>query len=146
MKALDIAGRVQDALNSDPVLADCRIDVSNENGVVTLTGEVPGEHLREVAEASASAVDGVSGIHNRIRVASSVSPGEVQEKIRQALHRNAEIDAERIHVSVEGAKVILRGVVRTWAEAEAAESAAWIAHGVEQVESHLRTDEELAGA
>lgn len=85
---------------------------------------------------------------NRIQEETTVRPApetdEVERKIRQALHRDAELDAERIHVSVNGGKVTLRGMVRTAAEIATAESAVWAAPGVTEVESHLRSEDELA--
>jgi osmotically-inducible protein OsmY len=146
MSTNDLHDKIQEALSADPVLAMTPIRSSVDAGTVTLEGEVTSEHLRAVAEAAVSPIEGVTAVVNRIRVTTIAEPREVEEKIREALTRSAEIDAERIHVTVDGGKVILRGVVRTWAEVAAAESAAWAAHGVKEVESHLRSDDELARA
>jgi osmotically-inducible protein OsmY len=137
---------IERVLAWNTAVAPQRIRVSVEDGHVTLAGEVDWPFQKQAAEAAVVPLVGVQSVGNLLSVRPRGLVDRVEEKIRQALHRNADIDADRIRVTVDGGKVVLRGVVRSWSEVEAAEAAAWVAQGVGEVESHLRTDEELVRA
>ena len=74
-------------------------------------------------------------IHLQVRPAAQ--PEDVRDRIEAALRRNAEIDARGIQVDAKDSTIVLRGKVRTWAEREEAERAAWGAPGVLAVEDEL---------
>ena len=83
---------------------------------------------------------GVKNIDNDIHVRPLVPPVDIKRKIEEALRRAAELDASRITVEANGDQVVLRGTVRSWAEREEAERAAWRAPGVATVDNRIRID------
>ena len=66
-----------------------------------------------------------------------MSTFEVGNKIKDALRRNAELDAERIVVEAADGRVTLKGWVRSYAERADAERAAWAAPGVTSVDDKI---------
>jgi osmotically-inducible protein OsmY len=60
--------QVQDALAEINELRGARIDVLDNNGIVTLTGIVPNVETRERAEAIVRKMDGVISVINELNV------------------------------------------------------------------------------
>jgi osmotically-inducible protein OsmY len=114
-----------------------KIRVIVKNGWLTLEGDVEWNYQRQRAEEAVRRVRGVKGITNSIEVKPRVAPTEIRRKIEEALRRAAELDASRITVETTGNEVILRGTVRSWAERQEAERAAWSAPGVAKVDNRI---------
>ena len=133
----DLAEAVLNALKWDAGIPAGKLDVTVSQGWVTLKGEVEYGFQKRDAERAVRYIAGIRGVSNLIIVKPAVSPANLKESIEKELIRNAETDAKRITVEVQGSTVILRGTARSYAEKKAAEDAAWAAPGVSEVDNRI---------
>jgi osmotically-inducible protein OsmY len=133
----DIALAAVNLLKWNSQIPPDKVSVAVSQGWVTLKGEVEWNYQRDTAGRLVRDLTGVVGVTNAISVRPRVSAALVESKIEAALKRSAEIDARRIHVGVSDGKVILSGKVRSWAERQEAERAAWAAPGVKDVDDRI---------
>lgn len=133
----EIAARAVHLLDWDVAIPRGRISVKVEHGIVTLNGAVDWAYQRAEAEYDVRKLTGVKGVINDIMIVPRADIEDVRAKIRAALERNAELEANNITVSVADGKVTLGGKVKAWTEREAAERAAWSVAGVRQIEDHI---------
>jgi osmotically-inducible protein OsmY len=133
----EIARDAVSALKSELPYSSEKIKVVVKNGWITLEGAVEWNYARERAQNAVKRVRGVMGVTNSIVLKPTVAPHEIRRKIEDAFRRSAELDASRITVEANGGEVILRGTVKSWAERQEAERAAWAAPGVTRVDNRV---------
>lgn len=133
----DIAHAAVTALTWNAVIPQGRVTLTVSNGQLTLNGTVDWQYQKEAAARTVRDLTGVKGVTNSITVRPHVQAGDVQAKIEAAFKRSAEIDARRVSVTTMDGKVTLNGHVRSWAERQEAERAAWAAPGVSQVDDRI---------
>lgn len=113
------------------------IKVQVTDGWITLHGTAEWQYQRMEAEETVKPLLGVKGVTNEIELNPRVYASDVKSKIEEALKRNAQVDAENIAVTTTNGTVTLRGNVRSWAERQQAEDAAFAAPGVTKVQNHI---------
>lgn len=128
----DIA-RAAEALLEAAVVPRPDVRLKVDNGWVTLQGEVDWDFQRRACEKALRTLTGVVGLTNEIAPRRSGSGEDIEQRIEQALQRQAVRDAHRVQVQHLDGTVTLRGRVHSWQEREAAAGAAFSAPGVDQV-------------
>jgi osmotically-inducible protein OsmY len=133
----DIARDAVAALKAELPYSSETIRVVVKDGRITLEGSVEWQYARERAKDAVKRIRGVKAVTNTIELKPKVTPYEIRRKIEDAFRRSAEVDASRITVEANGSEVILRGTVKSWAERQEAERAAWAAPGVTNVDNRV---------
>ncbi len=118
------------------------ITVASSNGVVTLNGKVPDYAAIRSALSDVSSVPGVTRVENRLSVISSddaIPPDDsiIKHNIERALQLDDNIDAGRIEVTVDTARVTIEGQVDTYWEKVWAEEKAATVPGVIDIANRL---------
>ncbi|MEO5713566.1 MAG: BON domain-containing protein [Luteolibacter sp.] len=136
----EIAASAADHLEWSTSVPDDKVDITVQNGWVTLTGKLEWWYQKNAAENSVMFLTGVKGVTNLITIASKAVASEIAASIEKAFERNALLDSNKITVKTSGNDVTLTGKVRTYAEKEEAERVAWAAPGVYSVDDKIKVE------
>jgi osmotically-inducible protein OsmY len=116
------------------------VQATVHGGHVTLTGKVNWLFQKLDAEKALRQIRGLRGVMNHITIVPRAVERDVRHRIVEALHRDADIDARHIAVTISGDKVVLTGNVGTWLQRESAERAAADAPGITHVENRIAVE------
>jgi len=143
---------VKSALALNKQLSPLDIHVSSANNAdtknnnVTLSGKVPNEDDKRVAEEVARATKGVANVVNDIEIEPKTQASnpekqyvpdlEIRAAVLQSILNNPSLKAQQITVDVYNGEVKLTGIVQTSAQKADAESAARAITNVREVDSN----------
>jgi len=143
---------VKSALALNKQLASLDIHVSSANNVdtkdnnVTLTGKVPTEDDKRVAEEIARSTKGVANVVNNLEVEPKVQAAnpekqyvpdlEIKAAVLQSILNNPNLKTQKLNVDVYNGEVKLTGSVQTSAQKADAEAAARAVANVRGVDSN----------
>ncbi|UTD25748.1 BON domain-containing protein [Bradyrhizobium sp. WD16] len=133
----EIARRAAEVLSWDSAIPAGAVQVTVRDGRVTLTGEVEWHYQRAGAEQDVRNLAGVRSVSNDITIMLRPNVADIKRMIETALRRHADIEAQNVRVTVTGNTVELDGIVNSWSEKAAIETAAWSAAGVATVKDRI---------
>ncbi|MBD3419316.1 MAG: BON domain-containing protein [Chitinivibrionales bacterium] len=132
----DLRKRVETALQLDPATELYEVDVSAQDGVITLSGAVTSWQEKQLCQSVAKNVGGVKEVENNLAITYNGErpDAQIREEIKGRLGRDVRIDDFLVNVAVDNAEVRLSGAVASLAEKNRAFSDAWVA-GVTSVDA-----------
>lgn len=136
----DIAREAAVALQGAVVLPNDTVKAEVHEHRISLSGAVPWNYQRDAAERAVTGLAGVTSVDNGIRIKPTMTfaAEKAKSSITAAFARSAQLDANRIKVSLEGTEIGLTGSVSSWSEFRQAAYAAWATPGVTLVHNDLR--------
>lgn len=135
----DLASAAVERLAWDGSVPKDAVQVKVAQGWLTLTGEVEWHFQKDAAEQDVRGLSGVISVLNQITIKPRANAAKIDESIMHALHRSW-FDPKMINVGVDGGKINLTGTVHNWSDYDIAESTAWAAPGVTNVDNKILVD------
>lgn len=135
----EIARNVDRALRSTSTVPDT-VKAEVDGHGVTLVGEVAWDYQRRAAERTVEDLRGVYTVKNMIGLRARPSAADAEQRIRAAIARDAQLDAQTVHAALVGNRAVLTGTVRSWAEYRQAGLVAWASPHVAEVDNRIVVD------
>ncbi|WNH07772.1 BON domain-containing protein [Thalassobellus suaedae] len=137
----EIANSAIKAIEWHTSIPNNKIIIEVDNGWITLSGELEWAYQKDAARRTVEYLSGVKGVTNHITLKqTSIHPKDIKKKITKAFERSAMIEALGITVETTDHAVKLTGKVRSIAEKDTAQKAAFNAPGVYAVQNELKIE------
>jgi osmotically-inducible protein OsmY len=123
----DLKKDVLAALQADPATQGLKVEVSADDGAVTLSGTVPSYGLKMLAGEVAMGTKGVADLKNVLLVDSKKKPSdaELKTEISELYRFSALLDDVHLKLDVKDSVVVLNGTVTSSFQRSHAEDLAW---------------------
>jgi osmotically-inducible protein OsmY len=131
------SGKVKSAFMLSKRLSPYDIEAVTQNGAVTLSGQVPSEIDKELAEKVARDTRGVNQVTNQLVIEPQIKPSEaslreseriidleIQADLRERLAASSDLSGKTIQISIVNRNITLAGEVETPAQKTGAEQLA----------------------
>jgi osmotically-inducible protein OsmY len=136
-----------EAIKWEPLLRSNEIDVTVQDGIVTLGGTVDNYTQKKEAEQAVKNIAGVTGVVDDIKVdlffSAIRSDTEIKAAVSKALHENWAVPDQKIKVSVENGWVTLDGILHWNFQRKAADNAIRYLAGVRGVIDNMKIEAEI---
>lgn len=147
-----IEQQIRSKLLTDPRIRSTSLSVDEDEGKVTLSGKVDSLLASEAAVWIAKSTPGVTRVISKLEVQPSEKHTDQQigRRVESLLASEAQLNAERMDITVEEGKVTLSGTVSSYGQRGLAENTVARVQGVKSIENRLAVEvperETLEGA
>ncbi len=136
----ELAQRVVNLIDMMHPLHSYSIDVTVENGELTLSGAVDWNYQIQHLTAMLREIRGIRKIHCGLRIKPNMQPVDVKARIESSLRRLLDKECGAINVSVIDGRIVISGYVTNRHHKQEVVEVAWAIPGVTYVEDHLVVD------
>jgi len=137
----EITLAVSDAVFEDEGVSGFLVDVTTNDGIVTLTGTVNNILAKDRAAKLAKTVKGVRAVINEIDVAPiDINNSRLASNIRAALVLDPATEEWEVDVAVDNGEVVLTGEVDSWQEKQLAGMVVKGVRGVTEVDNKIEIE------
>jgi len=141
----DIAAAVIKAFKKNWIVPDHRIEITVQDGWVTLEGILHWNFQRKAANNAIRYLNGIKGVIDKIKIEAEVKNEIRKEIVEKALQRSTLFEVNSIRVSIDERTIILSGIVGSLFQKEEAERIAWNTPGVWYVDNKILVEFDMYG-